>query len=76
MQTYHFDVVATGVNPHTDDFEQRFWNAGCDDALVSLRDGEVRISFSREAASEDEAIMSATDAVVSAGARIVRIDRE
>nr|WP_250808537.1 hypothetical protein [Neorhizobium tomejilense] len=76
MQTFYFDVIATGLDHQADDFEDRFYRSGCDDALVSYVGGQIRFSFAREAPSLDVAIVSATDNVASAGAKVIRIDRD
>lgn len=76
MKTHWFDVIATGLDYEADDFEKKFHDAGCDDALLVVREGLICVSFAREAASIEEAIVSATDAVQATGARIVRIDRD
>jgi hypothetical protein len=76
MKTHFFDIIATGLDHDASDFEQRFYDAGCDDALVAYRSGLICVSFAREAATMEEAIVSATDAVKSTGATIIRIDRD
>jgi hypothetical protein len=76
MRTYWFDVIATGLDHDAPDFEKKFYDAGCDDALVIYRSGLICVSFARDAATMEEAIVSATDAVKSTGATIVRIDRD
>jgi hypothetical protein len=60
---------------HSDDFESRFYDAGCDDAGVSVVRGEILVDFAREAPSLDEAIESALRDVARAGATVVRIHR-
>ena len=75
MGIHTFVVVATGLDHASGDFENRFYDAGCDDACVSFTNGLIHVDFSREAASMDEAIVSATDAVMATGAKIVRVDK-
>lgn len=76
MKTHWFDVIATGLDHEADDFEKKFYDAGCDDALLVVRGGLICVSFAREAATMEEAIVSATDAVRATGATIIRIDRD
>ncbi|MCS4088627.1 hypothetical protein [Rhizobium sp. BK176] len=76
MKTHFFDIIATGLDHDAPDFEQKFYDAGCDDALVIYRSGLICVSFARDAATMEEAIVSATDAVKSTGATIIRIDRD
>ncbi|MGJ5176555.1 helix-turn-helix transcriptional regulator [Bradyrhizobium oligotrophicum] len=74
MKTFEFSIIASGVDPDADDFGDRFYAAGCDDALVAYQKGHVIVDFAREAASIDEAVASAIDDVRAAGAVIDRIE--
>jgi microcompartment protein CcmK/EutM len=76
MRTHLFDVIATGLDHEADDFEAKFYDGGCDDALIVVRGGLICVSFAREASSMDEAIVGAVDAVKATGATIIRIDRD
>jgi hypothetical protein len=49
MRVYEFSIVASGLNPQTDDFEARFYNAGCGDATVSFQKGHIIVDFARQA---------------------------
>jgi len=74
MKTYEFSIIASGLDPSADDFEARFYDAGCDDATVSFQKGHIIVDFAREAASIDVAIMSAIDAVRTTGATVDRVE--
>lgn len=74
MRTFEFSVVASGLDPRADDFESRFYDAGCEDATISFQKGHIIVDFAREAISIDHAIASAVDAVVSAGAHVDRVE--
>lgn len=74
MKTFEFSIVASGLDPLAEDFEARFYDAGCDDALVSFQKGHVIVDFAREAESIDEAIGSALEAVGRAGATVERVE--
>jgi hypothetical protein len=74
MNTFEFSVIASGLDPAADDFEQRFYEAGCDDATISFQKGHIIVDFAREAESVDAAINSAVAAVASVGASIDRIE--
>lgn len=74
MKTFEFSIVATGLDPQADDFESRFYDAGCDDALVSFQKGHIIIDFARESDDIISAITSAQADVEKAGATIVRIE--
>lgn len=74
MKTFEFSIIASGLNPSADDFESRFYNAGCDDATISFQKGHIIVDFEREAESIDAAISSAVEAVISAGAKVDRVE--
>jgi len=74
MKTYEFSIVASGLDPQSDDFETRFYDAGCDDATISFQKGHIIVDFAREALSADEAVASGMSNVLSAGASIDRIE--
>jgi hypothetical protein len=73
MKEFEFCIIASGLDPESEDFEQRFYDAGCDDATISFQKGCIIVDFTREAGSIDEAIVSAMKAVETAGARVERI---
>jgi hypothetical protein len=74
MNTYEFSIIASGLDPRADDFEARFFDAGCDDATVSFQKGHIIVDFARSAESVTEAIASAVENVRTAGAMIDRIE--
>ena len=74
MKTFEFSIIASGLDPNSDDFESRFYDNGCDDALVAFQKGHIIVDFAREAASIDEAIASAIENVRAAGAKVDRLE--
>jgi predicted DNA-binding transcriptional regulator AlpA len=74
MATFDFTVIASGLDPQADDFEARFYDAGCDDATVSFQNGHILLDFSREADSISEAIASAVANATAAGALVERVE--
>ena len=74
MNEFEFCIIASGLDPKSEDFEQRFYEAGCDDATVSFQKGHIIVDFTREAPSIDHAIVSAVRNVEAAGARVDRIE--
>lgn len=74
MKKYEFSIVASGLDPEADDFEQRFYDAGCDDATISFQKGHIIIDFDREADAVDSAICSAIECVLAAGAEVDRVE--
>lgn len=74
METFEFTIIATGLDPQAEDFEGRFFDAGCDDAIISFQKGHILVDFAREASSLEEAICSAVENVNSAGATVERVE--
>jgi hypothetical protein len=74
MNKYEFSIIASGLNPEAEDFEQRFYDAGCDDATISFQKGHIIVDFAREAESIGKAIVSAVKNVEAAGAHVDRVE--
>ena len=74
MKKFEFSIIASGLNPQADDFEQRFYDAGCDDALIAFQKGHIIVDFAREASSVSAAIASAVENVRAAGATVDRVE--
>jgi len=74
METYEFSIIASGLDPSADDFEQRFYAAGCDDATISYQKGHIILDFAREAESVEDAISSAVEGARNAGATVDRVE--
>jgi transcriptional regulator with XRE-family HTH domain len=74
MKTFDFSIIASGLDPDAEDFADRFFNAGCDDATISFQKGHIIVDFAREADAIDEAICSAVECVKQAGAHVDRVE--
>lgn len=74
MKTFEFTIIASGLDPAAEDFETRFFEAGCDDATVSFQKGHIIVDFAREAKSVSAALVSAIEDVLAAGATIDRVE--
>lgn len=74
MKTFEFTIVASGLNHEADDFEDRFFEAGCDDATIAFARGAIILQFAREAESLANAIESAIQMVRSTGAEVERVE--
>lgn len=74
MKTHEFTIIATGLDPYAEDFADRLYEAGCDDATVSFQKGAVIIDFDREARSFGHAIQSAIADVEATGAEVVHVE--
>lgn len=73
MPKFEFSIIADGADPEDDMFEDRFFEAGCDDALLMVVKGNVVLHFTREAADVTTAVTTAIRDVHKAGARVRRI---
>lgn len=74
MAEHGFTLVASGLSPQDDDFEERLFAAGCDDATVSFSRGRTILDFAREGKNFVQALVSAVESVEAAGGRIERIE--
>src|SRR5580692_8664220 len=75
-EEYDFALILTRVTELSSDTENALFEAGCDDATISVRSGRMFITFSRSAPSLSKAILSAIRDVTSAkiGAQVLRVD--
>ena len=73
---FDFALVLSGVHELTPEVEDRLFEAGCDDATLSVQYGYIYMEFSRAAASMKDAILSAISDVKKAnvGADVWRVD--
>ena len=74
MALHTFSIIVSGVDIYSDDFEEVFFHAGCDDAIIRVERGALILSFDREAVSFSAALESAMSDVRTAGAKVVRIE--
>ena len=74
MPAFSFTLFVEGVDLQDDGQVDALFEAGCGDALVGLVDGVGRLDFDREAASLEEAVLSAVEDIESVeGAKAVRV---
>lgn len=73
---FDFALVVGGVSELNQRVEDALFAAGCDDATLSFRYGQLYVEFSRSATSIEEAIFSAIKDVRGAGlnAEVLRVD--
>ena len=74
MTTYEFTIIASGLDPDVADFEDQFFNAGCDDATIAFVKGVIVLEFEREARNFAHALISAIRNVQEAGASVEHIE--
>ena len=74
MKTHEFTIVASGLDPGMEGYEDRFFEAGCDDATLSFQKGVIIAEFSREAVSFSNAVASAYEDILKTGAKVERVE--
>jgi hypothetical protein len=74
MNTYEFTIIASGLEPTAPDFENRFFEAGCDDATLAFVKGRIIVEFQRESRNFSHALASAIRDVIRAGATVEHIE--
>lgn len=74
MPVHEFSIIASGLTPDADDFEDRLYEAGCDDATPTFSRGVIVLDFAREANTLEEAITSAMQDVERAGAKVEHLE--
>lgn len=74
MKTFEFTIIASGLDHEADDFEDRLFEAGCDDATIAYTRGATILQFAREADQLSDAVGSAIENVRSAGASVERVE--
>ncbi|HOW99777.1 MAG TPA: hypothetical protein PK545_04080, partial [Deltaproteobacteria bacterium] len=67
MQSFEFTIVASGVDHEAEDFEDRFFAAGCDDATIAFSRGAILLHFARTADNFEAAIESALRGTLTNG---------
>jgi hypothetical protein len=73
---HDFALVLSGITELTPEVQDALFEAGCDDATISVRAGRVYLTFSRNNRSLKDAILTAIQDVKSArvGADVLRVD--
>lgn len=75
---YTFTLVLSNVTEETPNLEDSLFEAGCDDALINIRNGRVFLDFDREAKTLKHAVISAINDVESSSvnARVISVGPE
>ena len=76
MTCWEFTLILRDCAEMTDSLANTLYDAGCDDATAGSSCGVARVSFSREAATLQDAIQSAVRDVRQAGCEIERVEIE
>lgn len=74
MNNHSFTFILSGIDASSDSFEDRFYEAGCDDATLALTHGLVAACFDREADNFTHAVISAYADVCKTGAIVERFE--
>ena len=76
QREHDFALIVDGVPALTEAVQDALFEAGCDDATLSIQYGLLYVEFSRSAPTIKDAIVSAVRDVTAAGigARVVRVD--
>jgi transcriptional regulator with XRE-family HTH domain len=61
MNSYHFTIVVRDAYIDAPDIEDKFYEAGCGDALLCSYNDTVYLEFDRQADNAEQAIKSALD---------------
>ena len=70
----HAEGLGWRVDPEAEGYEDRLFEAGCDDATFSFQKGVIIAEFHRKAVTFSAAIASAYEAMLSVGAKVERIE--
>ncbi len=74
QREFDFTIVLSGLSSCDESADSKLFEAGCDDATLSFRSGRPFLTFSREASSLKDAIVSAIENVHKAGYEVLRMD--
>lgn len=71
-----FALIVEGVEKIDQRVTDALFEAGCDDATLSMRGGVLYLEFAREASSLEDAVLSAIRDVLRSGigANVVRVE--
>ena len=73
MSQFSFTLHVAGISLDGE-YEDVLYEAGCDDALVSVVNGELLVDFDREAPSLDAAISDAAGNIRDAGGQVIGVN--
>ena len=74
MKEHAFTLILTGIADLDDGVSHALYEAGCDDATPSMRNGVLRLSFDRRARTLKDAVLSVIRDVRKAGVDVLRIE--
>ncbi len=71
--SHAFTLQVSGIDTTRPNYEDVLYEAGCDDALISVIDGAMFLDFEREAPSFAAAVASAQHDVTAAGGTVEKV---
>ena len=74
MKSHILTIIASGMDVGSLESIDRFFEAGCDDATVSVQKGLFVVEFDRESDSFEHAVIGAIQDVKRAGAVVERVE--
>lgn len=74
MKSHAFSIIADGLDPFEPGLDDRFFEAGCDDATIAFQKGLLVLDFDRESPSLARAIKTAIQDVRKVGARVRHVE--
>lgn len=75
MTTYHVTLTIAGDHTESADFEDKLFEAGCDDATICYNGKTAYIEFDRESDTAHQAVATAIDNIESAGYKVAHSDQ-
>jgi len=69
-EVFQFTLILTGITAIDEPVENALFEAGCDDALFGMQDGQAYLAFDRAAESLEKAVLSAIHQVEGCGQNI------
>jgi hypothetical protein len=71
--SYGFTLEVAGIDVERENYEDAFFEAGCDDALIAVVNATLFLDFHRDGPSFEEAVKSARHDVEVAGGKVIRV---
>ena len=76
MNNYHFTIVVRDARSELSELEDKFFEAGCNDALLCSYNDTIYLEFDREAKNAEQAINSALSDIRSLGFKDLIVEEQ
>jgi hypothetical protein len=67
QREFEFELCVEGATSLSTETEDAIYNAGCDDATITMSRGQMKIMFTRSAVDLENAVISAIQAIHQSG---------